>query len=58
MEEDSLSTEYFEMSNSDNINYKRSNEKGKRKLNLRDSALCKVYEYLKIIASPLWKSTD
>jgi len=56
MEEVSLSTKYFEMSNSDIINYKRNNERGKRKLNLCDSALCK--RYLKIIASPLWKSKD
>ena len=56
MEEVSLSTKYFEMSNSDIINYKRNNERGKRKLNLCDSALCK--RYLKIIASPVWKSKD
>jgi hypothetical protein len=38
------------------IDYKRNNERGKKKVNLRDSALCNVY--FKIIASPLWKSKD
>jgi len=43
------------MNNSDFISYKHRNERAKRKLNLQ-SALCNLY--LKIIASPLWKSKD